>query len=192
MPDPQLSKLTKLSRPKLEALAQRAQRALEVLRQREVDSLVDTIRTQARDLGIDVADIVGRLSGGAAPARRGRPPAISPALAPAGAGAANGDESAGGARRGRGAGKRRTSKMRGMKIQPWFVNPATKEAWTGRGQVARWLADAFQQGHSVEEFLVDKSKREDAQRIQQKLEAKFGKGGRRGGARRKRGRGAAA
>lgn len=42
-------------------------------------------------------------------------------------------------------------------VEPKYLNPATGETWTGRGRAPAWMALALEQGHTKEDFLINKS-----------------------------------
>lgn len=150
MPDPHLVKLAKLPRQKLEALALRTQKALELVRGREIKAIADSIRERAQELGIEIAEIVGHLS--AVPARPGRKPASERVAS---------------------APKERSSAMKGKKIKPWFADSAGN-TWTGRGQPARFVREHIRGGGKLADLLVDSSKADEAKRIEAKIKSMLG------------------
>jgi len=47
------------------------------------------------------------------------------------------------------------NKKQGSKLPPKFMNPANpNQTWTGRGKKPRWLAEALDQGESIEKFRI--------------------------------------
>lgn len=158
MADRELTKLSQLSRAQLQALAERTNRALEMVKDKEIDALVASVRAGAADLGVDLTEVVARLtsSPAARPAAAARVVAApQPTTKPAT-----------GRRRGR-----RSSPMKGKKIEPWFRDSKTGDTWTGRGRVARWLLDHHNAGRSIMGFVADPSKRDQAKEIEAKLNA---------------------
>jgi len=168
---PRPSNLTKMPREKLQALISRAEQALNVISTREADVLVKDIRAKAEELGIEITELVDRLrgEGAAQPQRRAAATSGSPATA----GSAGSTASSNGRR------KKRSNPLKGQKIEPWFKHG--DNAWTGRGRPARWLVEYIQGGGKIEDVLVDKTKLDEAR----KIEAKIG-GPKRGGRGRKK------
>jgi DNA-binding protein H-NS len=44
--------------------------------------------------------------------------------------------------------------LKGSHVAPKYVNPATGQAWSGRGMMPRWMADAIAAGKTRESFLI--------------------------------------
>jgi DNA-binding protein H-NS len=54
-----------------------------------------------------------------------------------------------------GTGKRRRSKLKGVKLKPKYRNPKNKiESWTGRGRMPLWMAAMVKQGKKPDDFLI--------------------------------------
>jgi DNA-binding protein H-NS len=68
----------------------------------------------------------------------------------------NGGTVVGNGRRGRRAGRRGPSAMKGRKVPPKYRGPGG-ETWAGRGARPRWLAALIKQGRKLEEFAIHKA-----------------------------------
>lgn len=48
-------------------------------------------------------------------------------------------------------------RVRGVKVMPKYRHPETGETWSGRGDLAAWLAREIDAGRRREDFLIDKA-----------------------------------
>ena len=47
------------------------------------------------------------------------------------------------------------TKRRSYSVKPKYRNPwNTNETWTGRGRKPKWVVEALEEGHEMEEFLI--------------------------------------
>lgn len=55
------------------------------------------------------------------------------------------------------------SKTKRAPAPPKYANPENPaDTWSGRGRKPRWMEEALKNGHSMEEFEIDKKQTEDA------------------------------
>jgi DNA-binding protein H-NS len=99
------------------------------LKNMEVDALLKLRADVEKALADRSRDLQRQLAllGGEAGKRRGRPP--SPAARP--------------------------SAMKGVKVPPKYRGPGG-ETWAGRGATPRWLAALLKEGHSIEDYAIEK------------------------------------
>lgn len=45
-------------------------------------------------------------------------------------------------------------KTKGSSVAPKFINPETKQTWSGRGLRPRWLSEAISHGKKLEDFAI--------------------------------------
>lgn len=57
----------------------------------------------------------------------------------------------------------RVSRLKGGKVAPKYRSPSG-ETWAGRGARPKWLVSLLKQGHKLDRFLIDKSKKSAAPR----------------------------
>lgn len=48
-------------------------------------------------------------------------------------------------------------RVRGTKVMPKYRHPETGETWSGRGDLAAWLAREIDAGRRREDFLIEKT-----------------------------------
>lgn len=48
-------------------------------------------------------------------------------------------------------------RVRGTRVAPKYRHPRTGETWSGRGDIAAWLAREIDAGRKREDFLIDKA-----------------------------------
>jgi DNA-binding protein H-NS len=62
-------------------------------------------------------------------------------------------------------GGRRTTRRKYPPVLPKYQNPNDpSETWAGRGKQPRWLASQLKAGKKIDDFLIDRTKREAAAR----------------------------
>ena len=121
--------------------------------------MVQSVRAQAKELGVEVSELIEHLS--ATPARRGRPGRVIVDSGAPGGAATNGRR------------KKRSNSLKGKKLQPWFrLKDGT--TWTGRGTARREIRDYVLGGGKLADVLVDKTKADEARRIEAKIKGQRG------------------
>jgi DNA-binding protein H-NS len=63
------------------------------------------------------------------------------------------------------SGERRQARRKYPPVLPKFQNPADPtETWAGRGKQPRWLVSQLRAGKKINDFLIDRAKRQSAVR----------------------------
>ncbi len=125
-----LEEIKMASYTELKSQAEDLMRQAEAARKAEIGAALAEIKAKMAMYGITLADL-----GGKARAAKGRKPkAAKPAKAAKGT-------------------KAKVAKPR-KPVAAKYRNPATGDAWSGRGRVPKWLAAELAKGRTREEFAV--------------------------------------